>query len=149
MQDRQPVAVCYMMQGTHLYNTGCTLWQPRGVCGGGEVEGECKREGTYVYLRLIHVAVWQLPQYCKVIILQLKLKYILKRKSALVRGRYNREESSERYNFFWLWIWTKWAECQGMWGASRRLKKKKRKWILRPASIFCSSKLYDDKFALF
>ena len=88
-----------------------TLWQPRGVCvGWGEVEWECKREGTYVYLRLIHVAVWQkLSQYCKVIILQLKLKYKLKRKSALVRGRYNREESSERYNFFWLWIWRKGA----------------------------------------
>ena len=43
----------------------------------------------------------------------------------MVRGRYNREESSERYNFFWLLIWTKGAECQGMWGASRRLKKRK------------------------
>ena len=30
-------------------------------------------EGTYVYLRLIHVEVWQKPtQYCKAIILQLK-----------------------------------------------------------------------------
>ena len=29
-----------------------------------------KREGTYVYLQLIHVDVWQKPtQYCKAIIL--------------------------------------------------------------------------------
>ena len=32
-----------------------------------------KREGTYVYLWLIHIVVWQKPiQYCKAIILQLK-----------------------------------------------------------------------------
>ena len=44
-------------------------------------EGEFKREGTYEYLWLIHVDVWQKPtQYYKVIILQLKrnkLKKIL------------------------------------------------------------------------
>ena len=34
---------------------------------------ETKREGTYVYLWLIHVDVWQKPaQYCKAIICQLK-----------------------------------------------------------------------------
>ena len=33
-----------------------------------------KREGTYVYLWLIHVDIWQKPtQYCKAIILQLKI----------------------------------------------------------------------------
>ena len=38
-----------------------------GVGGGMEVQ-----EGTYVYLWLIHVDVWQKPtQYCKAIILQL------------------------------------------------------------------------------
>ena len=41
-----------------------------------------KREETYVYLWLTHVDVWQKPiQYCKAIILQLKinkLKKILK-----------------------------------------------------------------------
>ena len=38
------------------------------------MRGQFKREGTYVYVRLIHVDVWQkLSQYCKVIILQLKL----------------------------------------------------------------------------
>ena len=34
-----------------------------------------KSEGTYVYLWLIHVNVWQKPsQHCKAIILQLKIK---------------------------------------------------------------------------
>ena len=33
-----------------------------------------KREGTYVYLWLIHVVVWEKPtQYCKAIMLQLKI----------------------------------------------------------------------------
>ena len=36
--------------------------------------GRFKREGTYVYLWLIHADVWQKPtQYCKAIILQLKI----------------------------------------------------------------------------
>ena len=40
-----------------------------------EVEESFKREGTYVYLWLIHVDVWQKStQYCKVIILRLKKK---------------------------------------------------------------------------
>ena len=40
---------------------------------GREVGGRFKREGTYAYLWLIHVDVWQKPaQYCKAIILQLK-----------------------------------------------------------------------------
>ena len=39
------------------------------------VGGRFKREGTYVYLWLIHIAVWQKPTwYCKAIILQLKKK---------------------------------------------------------------------------
>ena len=42
-----------------------------------EVGGRFKREGTYVYLRLIHVDVWQKPtQYYKAIILRLKKKRI-------------------------------------------------------------------------
>ena len=33
---------------------------------GGKVGGKLKREGTYVYLRLTHIDVWQkLKQYCK------------------------------------------------------------------------------------
>ena len=43
---------------------------------GWEVGGKFK-EGTYVYLWLIHVDVWQRTQYCKVIILQLKLNKFL------------------------------------------------------------------------
>ena len=36
-----------------------------------------KREGTYVYLRLIHIEVWQkTTKFCKAIILQLKKKKI-------------------------------------------------------------------------
>ena len=43
---------------------------------GWEVEGRFKREGTYVCLRLIHAEVWQKPtQYCKAIILQLKIDF--------------------------------------------------------------------------
>ena len=40
---------------------------------GREMGGRFWREGTHVYLWLIHVDVWQNPsQYCKVIILQFK-----------------------------------------------------------------------------
>ena len=36
-----------------------------------------RQEGTYVYLWLIHVDVWQKPtQHCKAIILQLKINKI-------------------------------------------------------------------------
>ena len=38
------------------------------------MRGRVKREGTYVYLRLIHTVVWQKSaQHCKAIILQLKI----------------------------------------------------------------------------
>ena len=41
---------------------------------GREMGGGFKSEGTYVYLWLIHVDIWQKPtQYHKVIILQLKI----------------------------------------------------------------------------
>ena len=44
---------------------------------GWEVGGSSPREGTYVYLQLIHVGLWQKPaQYCKAIILQLKINDI-------------------------------------------------------------------------
>ena len=40
---------------------------------GRNAGGRFKRERTYVYLRLIHVEVWQKPtQFCKAIMLQLK-----------------------------------------------------------------------------
>ena len=50
--------------------TQCSVTTSR-VSWGGRV----KWEGIHVYLRLIHGDVWQKPtQYCKAIILQLKIK---------------------------------------------------------------------------
>ena len=44
--------------------------------GAREVGGRFKREGTYVYLWLVHVNVWQKPtQFFKAIILQLKKNF--------------------------------------------------------------------------
>ena len=44
-----------------------------------EMGGRFKREGTYVYLWLIHADVWRRPkQYCKATILQLKINKFLK-----------------------------------------------------------------------
>ena len=41
---------------------------------GWDVGGRFKKEGTYVYLWLIHVGVWQKPtQHYKAIILQFKI----------------------------------------------------------------------------
>ena len=53
---------------------------------GRKVGERFKREGTYVYLWLIHVDVWQkTTQFCKAIILQLKHKLIKKETSAWSR----------------------------------------------------------------
>ena len=52
-----------------------------------------KRKETYVYLRLIHVDVWQKPtQYCKAIILQLKIN-LKKKKKAVDRPSKMRPEN--------------------------------------------------------
>ena len=52
---------------------------------GWEMEGRLRREGTYVYLWLIHDDVREKPtQYCKVIILQLKVNKFFKRKKIIV-----------------------------------------------------------------
>ena len=55
-----------------------------------EVGGRFKREETYVYLRLIHVGVWQKPTlFYKAIILQLKEKLKFKKRgegSRLCKG---------------------------------------------------------------
>ena len=49
---------------------------------GRDVGGRFMREGTYVYLWLIHVGAWQKPtQYCKAIILQLKMDILKKKKT--------------------------------------------------------------------
>ena len=48
---------------------------------GKKVEGRLEREGTHVYLWLIHVDVWQKPtQFCKTIILQVRNKYFFKKR---------------------------------------------------------------------
>ena len=55
------------------------LGQPRGMGWGGRGRGAVQDEGDTCILWPIHVDVWQKPSlYCKVIILQLKLKKILK-----------------------------------------------------------------------
>ena len=52
------------------------LCDNRGGELGWEVEGGSRGRGTYVYLWLIHVDVWQKPtQYGKAIILQFKLHF--------------------------------------------------------------------------
>ena len=52
-----------------------------------EVGWRFKREGTWVYLRLIHADVWQKPtQYCKAVTLQSKInKFIKKEKNDFSR----------------------------------------------------------------
>ena len=50
--------------------------------GQDRVRGRFRRDGTYVYLWLIHADVWQkLTQYCKAIILQLKINKLRGKKS--------------------------------------------------------------------
>ena len=57
------------------------LWQPRGVGMGWGAGGRFKREGTYVYLWLTPVDVWQeTMQHCKAMILQLKINKLKKKK---------------------------------------------------------------------
>ena len=53
----------------------CRTQGPQSQCSGTTMRGGMGREGTSVYLQLIHVDLWKKPsQYCKVIILQLKKK---------------------------------------------------------------------------
>ena len=53
---------------------------------GWEKGGGIKREGTYVYLWLIHVDIWQKPtQYCKESMIQLKIHKFLKKKTYRMR----------------------------------------------------------------
>ena len=78
-----------------MYITVCEAGEPVGICcttqlkprlcdtlegwdgvGGG---GEFQEGGTYAYLWLIHADIWQKPtQYCKAIILQLKINTFFK-----------------------------------------------------------------------
>ena len=49
--------------------------------------GRFRREGTYVYLWLIHVDVWRKPtQYCKAFILQLKINKLNYKKQTKKRA---------------------------------------------------------------
>ena len=62
------LAVCLRELKPGLWDSPPERWD--GVGSGRKVQ----REGTHVYLGLIHVDVWQKPtQYCKAIILQLKI----------------------------------------------------------------------------
>ena len=65
--------------GNLLYVSGNSKQGSNNLEGGTrrEMGGRFRREGTYVYLWLIHVEVWLKPvQFCKAIILQLKKKII-------------------------------------------------------------------------
>ena len=72
MQNLAVSEICYMMQGAQT-QCSVTTW------GGREwVEGEREvhEAGTYVYLWLIQVHIWQKPtQYCKAVLFQLKNKF--------------------------------------------------------------------------
>ena len=72
--------VQYIASGNLLYNAGNSnpvLCDKLEGGMGWKVGGRIIREGTYVYLRLIHVDIWQkLTKYCKAIILQFKNKII-------------------------------------------------------------------------
>ena len=58
---------------------------------GREVEGRFKKKGTYVYLLPILVDVSQKPtQYCKAIILQLKINKLKKKKESTCQCRRHR-----------------------------------------------------------
>ena len=76
MWNRSPVQVWCMRHGAQGRCTGMTLRD-----GMGREGRECSGWGTYVHLWLIHVNVWQKPQYCKVTSFQLKLINLKKRMS--------------------------------------------------------------------
>ena len=51
------------------------------------------REGTYIYLWLIHADVWQRPaQYCKVIIFQFKINKNFFKKEKNTGGKRDRKK---------------------------------------------------------
>ena len=70
---------------------------------GWEVGGGFRKEGTYVYLWLIYVDVWQKPtQHCNTIILQIKknnffLKSLLKLTEKIYLGINLTKEAKELY----------------------------------------------------
>ena len=67
---------------------------------GWEVGGRFKREGTYIYPWPIHVDVWQKPtQYCKAIILQLKI------------NKFNYKTTTKKHRWVNKWKKKKKAAC--------------------------------------
>ena len=69
------VLLSFLTSGNLLYNIGSSnLVLCDNLAEWNGVGGRFRREGTYVYLWLIHVDVWQKPtQHCKIIVLQLKI----------------------------------------------------------------------------
>ena len=68
-----------------------------------------KREGTFVYLWLIHVNVWQKPaQFCKSNILQLK-----KKKKAGPKATIRRVSHCNKIKHFYMFCRTLMQELQG------------------------------------
>ena len=62
-----------------------------------ELGGRFKREGTHAYPWLTHVGVWQKPtQYCKAIILQLKLNKFLNNLKNELPGSYDRNPQTHK-----------------------------------------------------
>ena len=74
--------VKWIASGDLLYDSGSSNWCSVTTRRAGvrwKVGGKFKREGTYVYLWLVHADVWQRPtEYGKAIILQLKINTLKK-----------------------------------------------------------------------
>ena len=114
-----------------------------------EVGGRFKREGTCVYLWLIHADVWQKPtQYCKAIILQLKI------------NQFNSVQSLSRVPLFAI-PWT--AACQpslSITNSRNLLKLMSIEWVMKsnhlilycplflPPSIFPSVRVFSNESTL-
>ena len=96
MQNRQLVETCCMMQGAHTQGSGAT----QRVGSGGRWEGGPGAGGAYVCLWLIPVDVWQKStQYCKAIILQLKISIFFFKFSGnhTIQGIFLQEDKKSNY----------------------------------------------------
>ena len=87
------------------------MWQPSGGRGWG-VGGRFKREGTYVYLWLIHTVVWQkATQHCETVILQLKMFFknrcivAPQKKMSVLLSRCSVKFHSESEQGIYIFIW--------------------------------------------
>ena len=95
MKNREPVGIYCMTQGAQIL---CSVTTQRG--GRRWEKGRrSRREGTHIYLWLIHVTIWQKPtQQCKAIILQLKI-YNLPKKKKKESTHFTSREITEVYFF--------------------------------------------------